>query len=102
MELAADLVVSTLVDESDGNFGIGDFSLRKLLLFATTRVTDDVIYFDAGLFSSGPATIVLSYDGSDAGAVADQLTIDSNVTIEGPGAEPVVREREQRDPGISR
>ena len=77
-EFAAPIVVSTLVDESDGNISSGDLSLREALALAAAIPGADKITFASSLFSSGPATITLSLG---------ELTLDSNVTITGPGAD---------------
>ncbi len=55
----------------------GSLSLREALLVATLRATE-TITLDASLFTSGPTAITLN---------GRQLEIDSDVTIEGPGAE---------------
>jgi predicted outer membrane repeat protein len=69
-------VVSTNVDENDGNYSTGDLSLREALALAATQTTGtDTILFDAALAGT---TIALT---SSLG----QLVIDSNVTIKGLG-----------------
>jgi predicted outer membrane repeat protein/parallel beta-helix repeat protein len=83
----ATLTVSTLVDENDGIYAAGDLSLREALAWAASIPGTNTIQFDPALFSSGPATITLTYDGPDSGTTPDQLLVNSNVTIEGPGAE---------------
>jgi Ca2+-binding RTX toxin-like protein len=80
------IIVSTLADEIDGLYGPGELSLREALSLADLLPGADTITFDEGLFASGPVTITLAYDGDDAGTTPDQLLIDSDVTIEGPGA----------------
>lgn len=80
------LLVSTLTDESDGNYSANDLSLREAIALAANTPGADLIDFDSGLTASGAATITLTYDGPDAGTVPDQLTIGSNVTIDGPAA----------------
>jgi hypothetical protein len=84
------LVVSTLVDENDGIYAPGDLSLREAIAWAAALSGDDTIEFDSALFESGPGTITLTYDGADAGTVTDELLIDSNLTIMGPGADLLV------------
>ena len=83
VETATDspIVVSTLLDENDGDYSAGDLSLREALILAADETSypgADEITFDATLFAGGPATITL--DGTE-------LTLDSDVTIDGPGAE---------------
>jgi hypothetical protein len=85
--LPATLTVSTLVDENDGIYAAGDLSLREALAWAGSIPGTNTIQFDPALFSSGPATITLTYDGADAGTTPDQLLINSNLTIEGPGVD---------------
>ncbi len=80
------LEVSTLVDESDGNYAAGDLSLREALLLADGTSGPDVIVFAPSLFSAGAATITLAYDGPDGGTVPDHLTVNGYVTVDGPGA----------------
>jgi predicted outer membrane repeat protein len=69
------IVVSTLVDEIDGNYSAGDLSLREALALAKLIPGADEITFAEALAGQ---TITLS-DG--------QLTIDSDVSIVGPGAD---------------
>ena len=86
----APIIVSTLVDESDGNFLPGDLSLREAIDLAVTLPGNDTITFSTihpfNLFAAGPATMMLAYDGPDSGTAPDQLTLGTNVTIDGPGA----------------
>ena len=71
------LIVSTLTDELDGDHSDGDLSLREALDLAAQQSGDDVITFKDSL-SGG--TIALS-------STLGQLVIDSNVDIQGLGAE---------------
>ncbi len=71
------LIVSTNVDESDGNYSPGDLSLREALLLAAGAPGNDVIQFDNSLRDS---TITLV-------PALRQLVIDSNVDIQGLGAD---------------
>ena len=88
--LAADTyTVTTLADVEDANDG--ELSLREALVSAATDgQTDDndVIEFDSSLFARGSATIVLGDTDGDGTAdlTGSVLTIDSELTIEGPGA----------------
>ncbi|MEZ6132036.1 MAG: spherulation-specific family 4 protein [Planctomycetaceae bacterium] len=74
-------VVDTIVDESDGDYSAGDFSLREAIERANTHVGIDEIQFAAGL--SGQ-TITLTIDQL---AVTDDLIITglgaSNLTVSG-------------------
>ncbi len=72
------LVVDTLADESGGNFGVGDRSLREAIEFAHINPGADEIRFSPALTAGGPATIVLTLG---------ELQIKDDVTIDGPGAE---------------
>ncbi len=71
------LMVSTLADEADGDHGPGDLSLREALALAAERAGDDVIRFGDGLRGG---TITLD-------PALGQLQIDSNLDIQGPGAD---------------
>ncbi len=66
-------VVDTLVDESDDDYSTGDLSLREAIYLASQNAGHDLITFDASL--SGTMSLTLG-----------QLVIDSDLTIEGPGA----------------
>jgi hypothetical protein len=81
------ITVDTLVDENDGPSG--NVSFREALAMAAdvNHPGHDTIDFSPALFNNGPATITLTHDGPDAGSIPDELSINSNVTIEGPGAE---------------
>jgi CSLREA domain-containing protein len=78
------ITVTTLADELGGT---GNLSLREALQQAASNSGPDTIDFDPALFATGPATIALTYDGADPGSVADPLLINSDVTIEAPGAD---------------
>ena len=71
--LPVTLVVDTLVDEADGDYGPGDLSLREAIGLANAAAGADEIVFAAGL--SG--TILLT---------EGQLEITESVTVTGPGA----------------
>jgi fibro-slime domain-containing protein/RHS repeat-associated protein len=62
--------------------GADGISLREALLAAHATAGADTITFAP---SMAHATISLTYDGDDNGAVPDQFLIDSNVTIDGGG-----------------
>ena len=66
-------VVDTLVDESDGNFGVGDLSLREAVQLANATLGAEEINFASGLNGTINLTI-------------DQLLINDDVQINGPGA----------------
>ena len=72
-QLLATFTVSTLVDESDGNFAAGDFSLREAIEQANLDATADTINFSSAV----RGTITLS---------ASELLISKPLTIQGPGA----------------
>lgn len=73
----AKLVVDTLTDESDGNYGAGQLSLREAIGLANGSLdTADEIKFAPSLFASGPATILLTHG---------ELRIVDSVSISGPG-----------------
>ena len=74
------LVVDTLADESGGNFGVGDRSLREAIEFRAHQSGADEIRFSPALTAGGPATIVLTLG---------ELQIKDDVAIDGPGAEPL-------------
>ena len=82
--LTADLyTVTTLDDVVDANDGL--VSLREALDLAATdgSTTDnDSIVFDRALWDSGSGTIQLADQSGDG--VADQLNIDSDVTVSAP------------------
>ena len=69
-------VVDTLVDVVDGDYSSGNLSLREAIYLAGQNAGHDLITFADGL--SG--TIAL---------VSDHLLIDSDLTIEGPGADVI-------------
>ncbi len=68
------LVVSTLVDESDGNFGAGDLSLREAIEAAGPNPGNDTITFAAAL------------NGQTITLAGTELLVKGDVTITGPGA----------------
>ena len=58
------LLVDTLVDESDGDYSRGDLSLREAIELANASNYDgvvDTIRFDPALTAGGPATILLTH-----------------------------------------
>ncbi len=71
-------IVDTLVDESDGNFSLGDLSLREAIERANALSGSQRIAFASALTSSGPATITLN---------GTQLSIVDDLAIVGPGAD---------------
>ncbi|MEX2308626.1 MAG: choice-of-anchor Q domain-containing protein [Pirellulales bacterium] len=73
-------MVSAASDELDTNYGFSDLSLREALLLASNYSGSSTILFSPTLFSSGPANILLADQ-------LDQLLIDSDIAIDGPGAD---------------
>ena len=77
------LVVDTLVDESDGNFGHGDLSLREAIQLANMYSGPNypgvvqTIHFDPALTANGAAKILLTMG---------ELKITGPMEIDGPGA----------------
>ncbi len=78
------LVVDTLVDESDGNYSAGDLSLREAIGLANGSIGANTITFASALTGGGAATIKLSQGElalSDAvsiiGPTTASLTIDA-------------------------
>ncbi len=75
------LVVDTLVDENDGDYSQGDFSLREAIDLANRLAVVDTIEFDPILTAIAgplPPTILLTMG---------ELSITDSLTINGPGAE---------------
>jgi hypothetical protein len=71
------IVVGTLVDESDGDFSPGDLSLREAVEIGNSRSDAPGIAFAASLTGSGPATIMLALG---------ELLVRRSLDIIGPGA----------------
>ena len=70
-------VVDNAIDESDGDYSVGDLSLREAVELSNANPFTDTIEFDtAGVFSS-PQTIFMN---------GSQLLISDDVTINGSGA----------------
>ena len=82
------LVVDTLVDESDGNYSAGDLSLREAIGLANGSVGANTITFAPSLTSSGPGTILLNSGTITATNKQDtgELFINESLTITGPGS----------------
>jgi CSLREA domain-containing protein len=80
-------VVDTLVDESDSNYGPGDFSLREAINLANLRAGADTIEFSPALTGGTIMLRMGSLNVKDAvqivGLGAEQLTIDNSLT-QGP------------------
>jgi CSLREA domain-containing protein len=89
--LGLNLVVDTLVDESDGNYSAGDLSLREAIGLANESAGTSTITFAAVLTSSGPATILLTM-----GELWIQLH--DTLTIDGPGANLLTIDASGNDP----
>ena len=74
--LNEEILVSTLEDESDGDFSAGDLSLREAIALANEREGEDAIAFDDSL-ADGTITFNASLDR--------ELVIDDSVSINGLG-----------------
>jgi|GEM_PF-881420 len=72
-----ELVVDTLVDESDGDLSLGDRSLREAIELANISIAENTISFDASLAGG---TILL---GGTELEVTDSLTIDASALATG-------------------
>ena len=83
------LLVDTLVDESDGNYERGDLSLREAIELANQWPSTDTIQFDPALTLDVPATILL---------LQGELRISNDLTITGPGAELLTIDASGNDP----
>ena len=83
-EYSPTLTVTSTDDVVDDNYGPGQLSLREAIALANTLPGPDTITFDTTLFADGPKEITLT--DQDADGTADELFIDSDVTIVGPGA----------------
>ena len=78
---AFSFVVDTLVDESDGDFSVGDLSLREAIELSNVNQLTDMIRFDPSL-AGGTILLTMgelniSDDVSIVGLGAGQLTIDA-------------------------
>jgi CSLREA domain-containing protein len=86
------LLVDTLVDESDGDYSRGDLSLREAIELANANNYEgvvDTIRFDPALTAAGPATILLTHG---------ELEITDSLTIDGPGADLLTIDASGNDP----
>lgn len=95
----ATIIVDSLADNTTSD---GSITLREAIIAANSDTVadamegiqagsgDDTIMFDASLFSSGPATIVLTQGSA--------LSIGSNVTIIGPGTALLTIDATGNDP----
>jgi hypothetical protein len=83
-EIPDELVVSTLEDENDGDFGAGDLSLREAILNSSDGNTITTITFDSSL-SNGTITLSLG-----------ELLIDKSLNIEGLGSENLTIDANQQ------
>jgi hypothetical protein len=83
------LLVDTLVDESDGNYSRSDLSLREAIELANLYPGADTIHFDPALTASGPAKIDLTLG---------ELAITDALAIDGPGADTLTIDASGNDP----
>jgi hypothetical protein len=72
------IVVSTAVDELDSDYTYGDLSLREALVLADSRAGAQKITFTDDVAATG---------GISLSSILGQLVVDSDVEIEGPGAD---------------
>jgi hypothetical protein len=82
-------VVDTLADESDGNYGPGDLSLREAISLARGSLGPATITFAAALTAGGPATIHLT---------GGEIAIRNAVNIVGPGQNLLTIDAAGNDP----
>jgi hypothetical protein len=82
-QMLAAFTVNSLLDSMNATDGVT--TLREALAAASQNPGADTIQFAPSLTALGSATIGLTYDGNSDG-FPDQLVIDSDVTVEGPGA----------------
>jgi CSLREA domain-containing protein len=80
-----DLIVDTLLDESDGNHSPGDLSLREAVMIANNRPQNDIIAFDPALFSTAQTMNL------NLGAIQ----ISDDLIIQGPGQERLTIDAQQ-------
>ncbi len=83
------LVVDTLADERDGDYSVGNFSLREAIELANANPGADTIEFDPALWTAGPATILLTMGF---------LHIQDAMTLHGPGAKLLTVDASGNDP----
>lgn len=83
------IIVDSLADESDGDFGTGDLTLREAIELANAQSGFNVIEFARELFSNGRKSIVL-IDG--------ELKIAGETIIYGPGADLLTIDASGNDP----
>ena len=86
---SSNFVVDTLVDDNDGDYSLGDRSLREVIGVANGSVGAETITFAPSLTSGGPATILLT---------KGELAIRDAVTINGPGANLLTIDASGNDP----
>ncbi len=87
------LVVDTVTDEYDGDYSVGDLSLREVVDLVGGSVGDETVTFDAAVFAT-PQTILLGLG---------QIDISEGVTIEGPGQQLLTIDASASDatPGVA-
>jgi CSLREA domain-containing protein len=97
-----ELVVSTLEDESDGDFSEGDLSLREAIALANEQEGEDTITFDSSL-SDGTIALTQSVaapNGGDGSELNQDLGITDSLNIVGLGANNLTIDGLSRGNGI--
>jgi uncharacterized protein YndB with AHSA1/START domain len=83
-----ELVVSTLEDESDGDFSAGDLSLREAIALANEQEGEDTITFDSNL-SGGTIALTQTEPARRGGEFNDDFDITDSVNIVNSGAKNI-------------
>ena len=85
------LIVDTLVDESDGDFSPGDFSLREAVELANANAGPDIIQFSNAL-DGGTIVLTTGVDSTTALEINDDVNIQglgsTRLTVDASGADP--------------
>jgi CSLREA domain-containing protein len=83
------LVVDEVIDENDGDYSVGDLSLREAIGLANGNPGADVITFDPALYAIKTAKIFLTQG---------ELLITGSLTINGPGSDNLLIDASRVDP----